>query len=362
MKTRNARAAEGIIVYQPGKPVEELERELGISDSIKVASNENPLGPSPLALEAVAKALPNIHRYPDGGGFYLKRALSDFHDLAPENFILGNGTNEVIEILAHAFFDEGDFVVISESAFIVYQIVSQLSKCSVRTAPMRDYTHDLDAMAERVCEKTKAVFIANPNNPTGTGVGQKALRRFVEKVPESTLVVIDEAYFQFAHREDFPDAVSMSKEFSNIVALRTFSKVYGLAGLRVGYGVAYPEVAEVMNRVREPFNVNSLALVAAEAALGDEEHVSRSVRINSEGREYFVRELAALGVPFVPTQGNFLMVEVGDGQKVYENLLREGVIVRPVSAYGFPEHVRISIGVPEENRRTIEALAKVMGK
>ncbi len=359
---RNARAAEDIAVYQPGKPVEELERELGISDSIKVASNENPLGPSPLALEAAGKALAEIHRYPDGGGYYLKRALAEFHGLAPENFILGNGTNEVIEILAHAFFDEGDPVVVSEGAFIVYQIVSQLSKCEIRTAPMRDYTHDLKAMADIVCERTKAVFIANPNNPTGTGVGEEVLRRFLGRVPERTIVMIDEAYCHYVRREDFPDAVKLVEEFPNVVATRTFSKAYGLAGLRIGYGVARPEVAEVMNRMREPFNVNSLALAAAKAALGDVAHVERSVRVNDEGREFFVRELAALGIPFVPTQGNFLMTEVEDGGKVYEGLLREGVIVRPVAAYGFPGHVRISIGTPEENRRTIEALAKVMGK
>jgi histidinol-phosphate aminotransferase len=362
MKIRTARAAEDIVVYQPGKPVEELERELGLSGSIKVASNENPLGPSPRAMAAMEGALAGLHRYPDGGGFYLKRALSEFHGLAPGNFILGNGTNEVLELLAHAFFDEGDPVVFSQGAFIVYLIVSQLTNCEIRTAPMRDYSHDLEAMADLVCEKTKAVFIANPNNPTGTGVGEKALRRLIERVPESTLIVIDEAYCHYVRREDHPDAIQLLDEFPNIVALRTFSKAYGLAGLRIGYGVARPEVAEVMNKVREPFNVNSLALIAAEAALGDKEHVERSVRVNDEGREFFVRELAALGVPFVPTQGNFLMVEVEDGAKVYEALLREGVIVRPVTGYGFPGHVRISIGTPEENQRVIEALAKVMGK
>ncbi len=362
MKFQSARAAENIAVYQPGKPVEELERELGLTGSIKLASNENPLGPSPLALEAMRKALAGLHRYPDGGGFYLKRALSEFHGLAPENFVLGNGTNEVLEILAHAFFNEGDPVVFSEGAFIVYLIVSQLTGCEIRTAPMRDYTHDLEAMADLVCDRTKAVFIANPNNPTGTGVGEKSLRRLLERIPESTLVVVDEAYCHYVRREDYPDAVRLLDEFPNVVAVRTFSKAYGLAGLRIGYGVARPEVAEVMNKVREPFNVNSLALVAAEAALGDTEHVERSVRINDEGREFFVRELAALGVPFVPTQGNFLMAEVEDGEKVYESLLREGVIVRPVTGYGFPRHVRISIGTPEENRRVVEALAKIMGK
>lgn len=360
MKFQTARPVAGITVYQPGKPIEEVERELGISGSIKLASNENPLGPSPRALEAVQKALAGIHRYPDGGGYYLKRALARHHGLTPEHFVLGNGTNEVLELLAHACLDPGDPVVFSEGAFIVYLIVSQLASCELRTAPMRDFTHDLEAMAARVDERTKVVFIANPNNPTGTAVGERALRRLLERVPERTLVVVDEAYCHFAHREDYPDAVKLLPEFPNLVALRTFSKVYGMAGLRVGYGAAHPEVISAMERVREPFNVNSLALAAAEAALEDHAHVERSIRVNAEGREFFVRELAALGLPFVPTQGNFMMVEVGDAKGVYEALLREGVIVRPVTGYGFPRHLRISIGTPEENRRVVEVMADIV--
>jgi len=362
MKFKISRSAEDIVVYQPGKPVEELERELGISESIKLASNENPLGPSPKGLEAVRKALSGVHRYPDGGGFYLKRRLAEFHGMAPENFTIGNGTNEVLESIAHAFLDPGDPVVFSEGAFIVYLIVSQLSNCEIRAAPMRDYTHDLEAMAGLVCERTKAVFIANPNNPTGTAVGEGALRRFIETLSGETLVVVDEAYSQYAHREDYPDATKLFAEYPNLTALRTFSKAYGLAGLRVGYGIAHPDIIEVINKVREPFNVNSLALAAAEAALGDEEYVSRSVVVNAEGREFFVREFAALGIPFVPTQGNFIMAEVGDGMKIYEGLLREGVIVRQVGGYGFPGHVRISIGTTEENRRVIDSLALLLGK
>ncbi|MBT4093839.1 MAG: aminotransferase class I/II-fold pyridoxal phosphate-dependent enzyme, partial [Nitrospinaceae bacterium] len=244
MKIKTSRSAEDIVVYQPGKPVEELERELGISDSIKVASNENPLGPSPRGMEAVRAAIGGVHRYPDGGAFYFKRALADFHGLSPEHFTVGNGTNEVLENIAHAFLDPDDPVVFSEGAFIVYLIVSQLSNCEMRMAPMRDYTHDLDKMAELVCEKTKAVFIANPNNPTGTAVGEAALRKFIEGVPEHTLVVVDEAYFQYVHREDYPDASKLISEYANLVAVRTFSKAYGLAGLRVGYGIAAPEVIE----------------------------------------------------------------------------------------------------------------------
>ncbi len=361
MKYQRARPVSDIIVYQPGKPVEELERELGITGSVKVASNENPLGPSPRAVEALRRAIGELHRYPDGGGYYLKNALAAHHGLAPGNFVLGNGTNEVLEILAHAYLDPGDPVVFSEGAFIVYHIVSQLSCCEVRRAPMRDYHQDLDAMADLTCEKTKIVFLANPNNPTGTAVGEGRLREFLQKIPSTTLVVMDEAYCHYAHLEDYPDATRMLAEFPNLVAMRTFSKVYGLAALRVGYAAADPEVAEAMENVREPFNVNSLALVAAEAALGDVEHVERTVAANAEGREHFVYELAAMGLPFVPTQGNFMMVEVGEGMRVYEALLREGVIVRPVGGYGFPRHVRISIGTREENERILAALGKVLG-
>jgi histidinol-phosphate aminotransferase len=360
MEVKTSRPVRDIVVYQPGKPVEELERELGLTDSIKVASNENPLGPSPKALEAAHKALEGTHRYPDGGGFYLKRALAKYHDLTPEHFTLGNGTNEVLENIAHAFFDPGDPVVCSEGAFIVYFIVSQLSECKIRKAPMRDYTHDLDAMAGLICGRTKAVFIANPNNPTGTAVGEAALRKFIERMPAQTLAILDEAYFQYAYQEDYPDTSKMIAEYPNLVTLRTFSKAYGLAGLRVGYGIAHPELAGAINKVREPFNVNSLALSGAEAALGDEEHVRRSVNVNAKGREYFVRELIRLGIPFVPTQGNFMMVEVGEGVETYDALLREGVIVRPVGGYGFPNHVRISIGIPEENHRVLEILSAVL--
>lgn len=360
MKYRRARPVSDIIVYQPGKPVEELERELGVAGSIKVASNENPLGPSPKAMAAMRRAVPELHRYPDGGGFYLKNALAAHHGLAPENFVLGNGTNEALEILAHAYLDPGDPVVFSEGAFIVYHIVSQLSSCEIRRAPMRDYHQDLDAMAALVCEKTKIVFLSNPNNPTGTAVGERKLRAFLRKIPPTVLVAVDEAYCHYAHLEDYPDAPKMLGEFPNLVAMRTFSKAYGLAGLRIGYGAADAEVAEAMESVREPFNVNSLALAAARAALEDVEHVERTIAVNAEGREYLVYELSAMGLPFVPTQGNFIMVEVGDGAKTYEALLREGVIVRPVAGYGFPRHARISIGTPQENERIVAALSKVL--
>ncbi|MFQ5894718.1 MAG: histidinol-phosphate transaminase [Nitrospinota bacterium] len=359
MRERTAAPVGDIIYYDPGKPVEELERELGIEGAVKLASNENPLGPSPRAMEAVRRAMSGVHRYPDGSGYYLKGALARHHGLSRGHFVLGNGTNEVLELLAHAFLDPGDEVVLAECAFVVFSIVAQLSRARRVIVPLRGLTHDLGAMAERVTERTKLVFVANPNNPTGTAVGREEVERFLARVPERALVVFDEAYWHYVSRPDFPDTLAYLRERRNIVVTRTFSKAYGLAGLRVGYGVMDPEVAGYLNRVREPFNVNALALVAAEAALEDVEHVERSVRLNREGKEYLYRALDSLEVPFVPTEGNFLLVEVGDGRATFEALLRRGVIVRPMGGYGLPRHVRVTIGLPEGNRRFIEALQAI---
>lgn len=359
MRDRVAGRVRDIIFYEPGKPVDELERELGIASAVKLASNENPLGPSPRALEAVREALGEVNRYPDGSGYHLKGALAEYHGLSREHFILGNGTNEVLEIIAHAFLEQGDEAVIAEGAFIVFQIVAQLVDARRVLVPLKDYAHDLKAMRERVGPRTKLLFVANPNNPTGTAVGEGDLRELLEGVPQSVIVVVDEAYSHYVARSDYPDATSWVRDYPNLLALRTFSKAYGLAGLRVGYGVGDPELVGYMNRVREPFNVNSLALVAARAALSDEEHVRKSVEVNSQGRDYLCRELGRLGVPCVPSQANFLLVEVGDGADCFRRLLREGVIVRPLGGYGLPQHVRVTVGLPEENERFIEALRKV---
>tara|TARA_B100000686_G_scaffold27320_1_gene26859 strand:- start:7757 stop:8860 length:1104 start_codon:yes stop_codon:yes gene_type:complete len=359
-KSRTSDCVEDIIVYLPGKPVEELERELGLEESIKLASNENPLGPSPLAVAAMKNGFSDLNRYPDGSGFYLKKALSQFHGLDEECFIFGNGTNEVLEIIAHAFLNPDDSVVFSEGAFIVYKIVSQLSCCKMNISPMKDYTHDLDDILRRVDEKTKIIFLANPNNPTGTSFGESALLRLLEEIPENILVVVDEAYCQFVTDDNYPRTLELMSKYHNLIALRTFSKVYGLAGLRIGYGIAQPEIISILSKVREPFNVNSLALLAAEKALGDQEHVNKTISANIEGREFLVKELTSLGISFVPTQGNFLMVDVSDGDRVYDMLLRRGVIVRPVTGYGFPSHIRVSIGTMDENRRFIKDLKEVV--
>ena len=360
LKSRSSNCVEDIIVYLPGKPVEELERELGLKETIKLASNENPLGPSPLAVEAIKKGFSDLNRYPDGSGFYLKKALSEFHSLNDENFILGNGTNEVLEIIAHAFLDPTDSVVFSEGAFVVYQIVSQLSCSKMSISPMKNYTHDLEDISKRVNEKTKIIFLANPNNPTGTSFGELELLKLLEEVPKNILVVVDEAYCHFVTDENYPKTLDLMQEYHNLIVLRTFSKVYGLAALRIGYGIAHHEIISILSKVREPFNVNSLALLAAEDALKDDAHVERSVASNLEGRDFLVRELTSLGITFVPTQGNFMMVDVSDGSRVYDLLLKRGVIVRPVAGYGFPSHIRVSIGTLEENRRFVKDLKEVL--
>ena len=358
--SRTSNCVEDITVYLPGKPVEELEREFGLKETIKLASNENPHGPSPLALEAMKNGFSDLNRYPDGSGFYLKKALSKFHDLNDEHFILGNGTNEVLEIIAHAFLDPGDSVVFSEGAFIVYQIVAQLSCCEMRISPMKDYTHDLEDISKRVNEKTKIIFLANPNNPTGTSFSESALLKLLSGISEDVLVVVDEAYCHFVTDVDYPKTLGLMDKFHNLVVLRTFSKVYGLAALRIGYGIAQPEIIAVLSKVREPFNVNSLALLAAENALKDENHVNKTISLNVEGRQFLVEELTVLGVRFIPTQGNFLMIDVVDGNRVYDLLLKRGIIVRPVTGYGFPSHIRVSIGTMKENRRFIKVLKEIL--
>ncbi len=359
MQGRVAKRVRDIIFYEPGKPVDELERELGIASAVKLASNENPLGPSPKALEALQDAFLEVNRYPDGSGYHLRGALAEFHGLSQGHFILGNGTNEVLEIIAHAFLEPGDEAIISESAFIVFQIVAQLVDARRVLVPLKDYTHDLKAMRERVSPRTKLLFVANPNNPTGTVVGGGPLRELLESLPKSVIVVVDEAYCHYVARADYPNAAAWVRDYPNLLALRTFSKAYGLAGLRVGYGVGNPELVDCLNRVREPFNVNSLALAAARAALSDEGHVRKSVEVNSRGRDYLYRELERLGVPYVSSEANFLLVEVGDGADCYRELLREGVIIRPLGGYGLPRHVRVTVGLPKENERFIEALRRV---
>jgi histidinol-phosphate aminotransferase len=346
----------GLTPYVPGKPVEELERELGITHAIKLASNENPLGPSPKALAALQKALPDIARYPDGGGFALKHALAAKLNVAPGHITLGNGSSDVIEFAARIFVAPGDEVVFSQHAFAMYPILTQSIGGRAVEVPARDWGHDLDAMAQAVTGKTRLVFVTNPNNPTGTWFDRATLLRFLRAVPQRVIVVLDEAYFEYVDHPDYPDGLSLLNEFPNLIVARTFSKVYGLAGLRVGYSVSSAAIADLLNRVRPPFNVNSLAMIAAEAALADEAHLRETVKLNHDGMRLLTDGFKALGLSFIPSVGNFVCVEVGDAKRANEALLRQGVIVRPVGNYGLPHHLRVTVGLPEENARFLCAL------
>ncbi len=353
--------------YTPGKPLSELEREYGIRDAVKLASNENPLGPSPRVLEALQAQFPDLARYPDGNGFALKAELARRLGVAAHNITLGNGSNDVLELVARAFLTAASAAVFSAHAFAVYPIVTQAVGARSNVAAAHDgsrgqkFAHDLDAMLAAIDAETRVVFIANPNNPTGTWLPDSELRAFVEQVPGDVIVVIDEAYFEYVSEPGYPNAVQWVAEFPNLLVTRTFSKAYGLASLRVGYGVSQAPLADMLNRVRQPFNVNSLALVAALAALQDEQHLVASLRANREGMQQLVDGLRSLQLDFIPSVGNFLAVDVGrDAGQVYEQLLRQGVIVRPVENYGMPRYLRISVGLAEENRRALQALAGVL--
>ena len=347
----------GITPYSPGKPIEELERELGISGSIKLASNENPLGPSPRALKVLNTATQSLHRYPDGGGHYLRGALAEHWKVRPDQVILGNGSDEIITLLTKAFLEPGDEAVIANPSFPIYKIDVLAAHGRPIFVPLRDHRHDLSAMARAITPRTRIVFICNPNNPTGTYVNDAAVKEFLGSIPSDMIVVFDEAYYEYVTAADYPETLPLLASGRNLVALRTFSKIYGLAGLRIGYGLTTEEIAQHLNRIRSPFNTNSLAQKAALAALQDEEHVQESRRLNNEGRQYLTDRLHALGLAVVPTQANFLYVEVGqDGAAIFEALLRRGVIIRHLGG----NFVRVTIGLPEENRRFIDALQSVL--
>jgi histidinol-phosphate aminotransferase len=349
-----------IMVYQPGKPIEETARELGLDPGaiIKLASNENPLGPSPKAMEAMHDALGKAHLYPDGGGFCLCKAVATKLGLAPENIVLGNGSNEVLEFLGHAFLNPGDDVIASEYAFIVYKLIATSFGARTIEVPSPDYHQDLDGMLVAITPKTRLIFIPNPNNPTGTLLSQPAIDDFMSRIPENVIVVFDEAYFEFLDRP--PDTLRFVREGRNIVVLRTFSKIHGLAGLRIGYAVGSADLVEVLHKTRQPFNVNSIAQIGALAALEDDEHLRETKRVVDEGRAYLHEQFAKMKIPFVPGTANFVMVNVGDGHAVFEKLLRQNIIVRPLKGYNLPEWVRISVGTMAENKKLVLALKKVM--
>ncbi len=348
--------------YQPGKPIADLAREMGLAtqDIIKLASNENPLGMSPRGRRAMLDAVDEIARYPDGNGFALKAALSRRHGMQVNQIVLGNGSNDVLDMAARAFLARGDSAVYAQHAFAVYPIATLSVGARGIEVPARDYGHDLDAMRQAIAPDTRLVFIANPNNPTGTFVAGALLGRFLDELPQDVLVVLDEAYNEYLEPSLRYDSVAWLARFPNLVITRTFSKIYGLAGLRVGYALAHPEIAALMNRVRQPFNVGSLALAAAEAALDDEEFVRQSYELNRFGMRQIVSGLDVLGLEHIPSCGNFVTFRVGDAAVVNQRLLRQGVIVRPIAGYGMPEHLRVSIGQEDENARFLAALEQAL--
>ncbi|HEX3177301.1 MAG TPA: histidinol-phosphate transaminase [Methylomirabilota bacterium] len=353
----------GIAPYEPGKPIEELEREYGVHDAIKLASNENPLAPSERVQKAIAAALGTLNRYPDGSGFYLRQAIAKKHGLTQDQVFLGNGSNELIELAVRTFLKPGDEAIVPHPSFVVYPMIVQAAGGIRVMVMLKDYRLDLEAMARAITPMTKIVFVANPNNPTATMVTADEVEAFMARVPERTIVIFDEAYIEFAMGPDFPDALSYVKQGRKVIVLRTFSKAASLAGLRVGYGLADPDAVSLMNRIRQPFNVNSLAQVAALAALEDENHVLECVRMIEAGRHYLYDEFNNLGVKYVPSRANFILVDVGrSASDIYQRLLKEGVIVRPMTPFGMESALRVTVGTPQENRRLVKALKTVLGK
>lgn len=349
-----------LVAYEPGKPIEETARELGLdpADIVKVASNENPLGPSPKAKQAMQAALQDAHIYPDGGGYKLRTAIAEMLDLEFGNVVLGNGSNEIIELLCHTFLNRDAELIAAEHAFVVYKLMATLFGARYVEVPDPGFIHDLDAMADAITPQTRLVFIANPNNPTGTMVTQEAVDRFMARVPGHVVVVFDEAYFEFL---DVPlDTLKFVREGRNVCVLRTCSKIHGLAGLRIGYGLASKPLAALLQQARQPFNVNAIAQVGALAALKDTDHIEATRKLNREGLAFYEAAFKARGLHFVPSVANFILVEVGDGGKVFSEMLKRGVIVRAMGGYKLPSWVRISIGTPEQNARCLKELDAVL--
>jgi histidinol-phosphate aminotransferase len=350
--------------YQPGRPIEEVARELNLpADSIiKVASNENPFGPSPLAMAALQKAIVSVNLYPDGNAFYLKQKLAAKLGVEPANLILGNGSNEIIEFVSHALLTPGAEIVVSQYCFAIYPIVAKMLGANVITVPAKDYGHDLPAMLRAITPKTRIVFVANPNNPTGTLAPREEVIKLVNDVPDDVLLVMDEAYIEFL--DDAVDLIPLIRlgARKNLILMRTFSKIYGLAGLRLGYGIGNADLISALEKIRQPFNVNLLSQTAALAALDDEEHVRKTRQNNFIGLEFFARAFRKLDLEFVPSSANFLLVRVGAGQKVFEAMQKLGVITRPMGGYQLPEWIRISVGTPQENERSLAALKSVLNK
>lgn len=350
-----------LVPYVPGKPIEELERELGICDIVKLASNENPLGTNPTVAKAIQETLPELTRYPDGNGFSLKMALAQNLSVKSQQITLGNGSNEILEVIARTFLTPELEVVFSQHAFAVYPIVTQAVGATARIAPAKNYGHDLNAMRALINDKTRLVFIANPNNPTGTLLAPEELEDFIKSLPATVICVLDEAYYEYVEPEQRADSIAWLAEYPNLIITRTFSKAYGLAGLRIGYSLSSTEIADLLNRVRQPFNSNMLALAAAEAALSDTDYLERTVAVNNAGMTQLTEAFKDMGLDWIPSAGNFVSVDINrPAMPIYEALLREGVIVRPVANYEMPNHLRVSIGAENENQVFIKALSKVL--
>lgn len=357
-------ALAGIKPYVPGKPIEEVERELGISNVIKLASNENPLGPSPDAVVAIREIGEKVYLYPDGACHYLRQAVADHLRLTPAHLIIGNGSDEILKLIAEAYLEPDDEIIMADPSFSEYEFVARVMGAGVVKVPTRDFRHDLEAMAGKITERTKLIFVCNPNNPTGTIVSRQEVEAFLSKVPPGVVVIFDEAYHEYVSDAGYPASLEyIENGRSNVIVLRTFSKIYGLAGLRVGYGVAVPEVIAWINRAREPFNVNIVAQAAALAALKDQLHVDHSRRVNEEGKSYLYGRFDEMGLSYVPTEANFILVNVrADSRQVFREMLQEGVIIRTGDIFGLDQWIRVTIGTRRQNQRFADTLDRVLSK
>ena len=351
---------KNLIAYEPGKPIEDVAREHGLDPDaiVKLASNENPLGPSPKAVEAMQEAVKIAHLYPDGGGYRLRNAIAEKFGMGRKNIVLGNGSNEIIELVGHSFLSKGDSVVVADHAFVVYKLMATLFGAETIEVPDPGFVHDLDAMAAAIKPDTKEVFVANPNNPTGTMVSQDDIERFLDKVPDHVVVIFDEAYYEFLDTP--PDTLKFVRAGRNVIVLRTFSKIQGLAALRIGYGIGPASLIEVLQKARQPFNANAIAQAGALAGLADEEHQRSTKEMTDKGRAELQKAFADMGLEYVPSYANFVLVKVGDGDAVFKELQKRGVIIRAMRGYKLPEWIRVTVGTPEQNAKFLELLPQVL--
>jgi histidinol-phosphate aminotransferase len=361
MKRLTTKGIESLIPYPPGKPIEELERELGISGSIKLASNENPLGPSPLAVRAIIDNVNKINRYPDGSAYYLKSKLADIYDLPLNRIIIGNGSNELLELIIRSFLCRDEEVIQAFPTFLFYEKIVTGAGGKLISVPLQDFKIDLNAIRKAITPNTKLIFINNPNNPTGSIVSMREMKDFLKSLPTDIVIVLDEAYIEFTTDRDVANGLELLNDYPRLILLRTFSKLYGLAGLRIGYGFSSVEIIDYMNRVRQPFNANLLAQVAAAAALDDKVFVSETLKVVREGLSYLFSRLSYLGIEYQPTQTNFFLIKSPlGGKRTYELMLREGVIIRSMESFGLKDYIRINVGLPYENERFIETFKKIL--